>query len=101
MFGSMDLLFQKDFYKEHNEILFITPEGVTTYVIFSVYSIAPDDVYTHSNFDNFQDTIKLFKSRSHISFDVPIEEIQQIITLSTCNSNDIDRNVIHAYKKNL
>ncbi len=99
MFGSTDLLFNKDFYKENQEILLITPEETITYVIFSVYSTNSKDNYTNQNFDNFRETLELFKNRSKIDFDVSLDGIKQIITLSTCNNNNVDRDVIHAYKK--
>lgn len=96
MFGSIDKLFKN---KSNYEILFITTEGTTKYQIFSVYSIDKNDNYNLNNYDEFDKYIKKIKNRSEIEFDEKIKNVEQIITLSTCNSNNKERLVVHGYKK--
>lgn len=98
MFGSIDNLFNKN--SNNNKIYFITEEGSTTYIIFSVYSINKEDNYIDTNFKDFNKMINIFKNRSEINFNENIENINQLITLSTCHSNNKDRIVVHGYKKN-
>ena len=98
MFGDIDKLFNKDFYKENNEILLITEKEVITYKIFSVYSINSNDKYINNNFKDFNNEINKFINRSEISLDKAIKT-DQIITLSTCHSNNRDRLVVHGCKK--
>lgn len=98
MFGSIDnLLSNKNI---NNKILFITEEGTTTYKIFSVYNINKEDNYNDNNFKDFNKMINIFKNRSEINFHENIDNIKQLITLSTCHSNNKDRIVVHGYKKN-
>ena len=98
MFGSIDNLFNKN--SINNKIKFITEEGTTTYIIFSVYSINKEDNYIDNNFKDFNKMINKFKNRSEINYNENIENINQLITLSTCHSNNNDRLVVHGYKKN-
>ncbi len=100
MFGDIDKLLNEEFYKNNNEIILITPEETITYQIFSVYSTSPYDIYINNNFDNFNYYLDLFKERSNIEFNDFLEKTTQILTLSTCSNNNIDRIVVHAYKKN-
>ena len=77
----------------------ITEKGTTTYKIFSVYNINKEDNYIDNNFKDFNKMINIFKNRSEINFHENIENINQLITLSTCHSNNKDRIVVHGYKK--
>ena len=96
MFGSIDNLFKDN---KSKNIYFITEEGTTIYRIFSVYSINSEDYYINNNFNNFKETINTFKNRSQIDFNENTNNIEQIITLSSCHSNNIERLVVHGYKK--
>ena len=96
MFGSIDLLFDSDFYKEHsNEIIFITEDEVLVYKIFSVYKASSYDSYNLINFDSFDDEIIKIKNNSEINFEIDFENVSQILTLSTCHGNNKDRLVVH------
>ena len=100
MFGSIDLLFDKEFYKSHsNEIFLIRENEMLVYHIFSVYKTSSFDFYNSTNFDFFDKKIEKFLKKSEIFFDEKIGESSQILTLSTCHENNKDRLVIHAIKK--
>ena len=99
MFGSIDSLFNEEFYKKNNKILFITDEGTHEYEIFSVYKAKSDERYTNSNFENFQEELAKFKENSEIKLNEEEINTAQIITLSTCHQNNKDRLVVHGYRK--
>ncbi len=99
MFGDIDKLFDKNFYDNNkNEIIFITKDNYYIYKIFSVYSVDSNDKYINTNFEDFNSTINKFISRSEINFNENVDNTKQIITLSTCHNNNLDRLVIHGYK---
>lgn len=100
MFGSIDLLFDKEFYKNNaNEIIFVTEKEVLTYTIFSVYKASVKDTYNQPNYNNLAKKIDKFKKNSQINFKEEINENSQVITISTCSANNIDRLVVHGYRK--
>ena len=100
MFGDIDKLFRKDYYKNHEGKIVLVINGENIYYkIFSVYSTSSDDLYALTNYDNFIEKIKEFSNKSKIKFDDDLTNVEQIITLSTCHSNNKDRLVVHAYKK--
>ena len=98
MFGSIDKLFDN---KANNiTITFITTETSIKYQVFSIYKISSKDNYIEKNFSNLEDMINKFRSRSERDFQQNVFHTTQIITLSTCHNNNIDRIVVHGYKKN-
>ena len=100
MFGSLKMLFDDEFYKEHNnEILFIKENEIIRYSIFSVYKVVKTDSYNSTNFISLEEKVKEFKNRSSIHFDFDVSDVSQIITLSTCDYNNSYRLVVHGYKK--
>ena len=100
MFGSIDSLFDKEFYKNNaNEIIFVTEKELLTYTIFSVYKASVKDTYNQPNYNNLAKKIDKFKKNSQINFKEEINENSQIITISTCSANNIDRLVVHGYRK--
>ena len=100
MFGSLKMLFDDEFYKEHNnEILFIKENEIIRYSIFSVYKVVNTDPYNSTNFISLEEKVKEFKNRSSIHFDFNVSDVSQIITLSTCDYNNSYRLVVHGYKK--
>ena len=100
MFGSLKMLFDDEFYKDHkNEILFIKENEIIRYSIFSVYKVVNTDSYNSTNFISLEEKVKEFKNRSSIHFDFDVSDVSQIITLSTCDYNNSYRLVVHGYKK--
>ena len=100
MFGSIDMLFDKNFYKKNNEIIFVTKKEVFKYEIFSVYKSSTKDKYNSLNFYSINKTIGMLNNKSEIDFKIEKIDYSQIITLSTCHANNKDRLVVHGYKKN-
>jgi len=103
MFSSLKNLFQKQWYEnEQNlKIQLITEDGTQIYQIFSIYEINNEDYYITTGFENnekFNQFINTIKSRSINDFGVNVSENDQILTLSTCSSNNKDRYVVHAKK---
>ena len=96
MFGSINLLFDSNFYKEYGNIItFITEDHVFKYQIFSVYKASSTDSYNSPNFDSLSEAVEKMKKRSEIYFEENLENASQILTLSTCHDNDRDRLVVH------
>ena len=100
MFGSIDLLFNPNFYSQEREIIWITLDETIHYTVFSVYKTNPSDSYHDLNFSSFKEKTNEFFNKSEISILETMEEPSQILTLSTCHDNNRDRLVVHAYKKN-
>ena len=98
MFGSIDNILNNT-NKKDLSIYFITPRETIQYIIFSIYKISSNDNYNDRIFSNFQHTIKKIAERSEIEFNKNYYDTNQIITLSTCHNNNVDRMVVHGYKK--
>ncbi|MBR6137039.1 MAG: class B sortase [Bacilli bacterium] len=97
MFGSIDNLFSKKD-DENIEISLITTDEIITYKVFSVYKTTKDDDYITRNFDNFNKKVKELQEKSEVEFNQDVSKTSQIITLSTCHDNNVDRIVVHGYK---
>ena len=95
MFGSLDELLNNHI---DGNILFITKNEVFTYRIFSIYKTTKNDSYRDLNFDHFDDAIMNFKERSIYSYDVSFDNASQIITLSTCDDDNVHRIVLQGIK---
>ena len=96
MFGSIEKLF-KEKNKDLN-ISLITNNKTINYKIFSIYKISSNNPYNSPYFKDFKKTIEEFNNRSLISFKKNYQDATQIITLSTCDNNNIDRIVVHGYR---
>ena len=86
--------------EEKNKIEFITEQEDSTYEIFSVYKIEPEEYYIQTGFTNnsFEEFINTIKNRSIEDFGIEVTTEDQILTLSTCDNNTQYRVVIHAKK---
>ena len=102
MFGSIDMLFDENFYKKNNnnEIILVTQKEIFEYSIFSVYKTSTKNKYNKLNFDDISKNIDILKNKSEIDFGEVDNKASQIITLSTCHANNKDRLVVHGFKKN-
>lgn len=97
-----------DFYKEHPTLFFDTPEGNEQWIIFAV--VKTNTLESHGDFFNylmgdfdsdaqFMNYVYNMKVRSLVDVDIPINEDDQLITLSTCSYEyDEFRTVICARK---
>ena len=67
--------------------------------MFSVYTIDPEVYYLQNNFSDKESYIAFLntlKSRSKFDFKLNLTSDDKIITLSTCTSDNQNRNVVHA-----
>lgn len=103
MFHDLRYSFNEEWYnKEENQIITLhTITETKKYKIFSMYKVPSEDYYITTNFNNdleFKEFLKVIYSRSLINFNKKIDEIEQILTLSTCDYNLKNRIVIHAFE---
>ena len=95
MFGSIDKLLDS---KKEGNIKLIIDNKTYIYNIFSIYKTNKDYNYRNRNYKNFDNKIEEFKKNSIYKFNVDLSSKKQIITLSTCDSDNINRIVIHGIK---
>lgn len=103
MFGTLKNILTEDWQtnEENQKILFITEEGKFIYQVFSTYKIYKEEYFATANFKNdeeFLNFIYKIKKRSNKDYNVDVTEDDQILTLSTCYSNNNYRVVLHAKK---
>ena len=100
MFGTLSRTITNEWQNDQSNLLItlVTEKDQYTYKIFSTYRINNEEYYIKTNFNsdneyiNFLSTIK---KRSNKYYDVPLNENDQILTLSTCSGNN-KRIVVHA-----
>ncbi len=103
MFGSLREMFKKGYFdiKNNNYIkIYDLNSKETTYQIFSYYIIDTEDYYITTSFtteEQYKAFIDKIAKRSYKNFTIKIDTTDQILTLSTCSSNN-KRKVIHAVK---
>ena len=103
MFGTMKNILNDEWFinEENRKITFITEQEYNIYDVFSVYVIESEDYYRKTEFvDNeFKEFINVIKKRSKYDFQLDIYNSNQILTLSTCATNNKYRVVLHAVKE--
>ena len=95
MFGSIDNLLKNN---KGGEITLIIDNKTINYSIFSIYKADTKYDYRETNYNNFDKKILEFKEKSLYNFDVDLNNKAQIITLSTCDNDNIKRIVVQAIK---
>lgn len=99
-FGSLKNVFTKEWFEESNHYIVVLNEnGKYVYEVFSVYTIEPEVYYIQNNFEqdeDFYSFAETLKSRSKFDFNIELDNKDKIITLSTCTSDNKNRNVVHA-----
>lgn len=99
-FGSLENVFKDSWLKESNHyIVILNDYGKSVYEIFSVYTIEPEVYYLQTNIDDkdsYYEFLKVLKNRSIYDFGIDLKKTDKIITLSTCTSDNKNRNVVHA-----
>ena len=104
MFGQIDKLFTADYFIQSNHIIkLITFNKTYIFEVFSVYEIEPEVYYLTTSFNNNSDYLNFLntiKNRSQYDFKQPIDSYSKILTLSTCNTSNTGRLVVHAVLRN-
>lgn len=103
MFGTLKNVLTEEWQsnEENQKILFITEEGKFIYQVFSTYKIYKEEYFATANFANDSEFLKFIntiKKRSNKDYNIEVTEDDQILTLSTCHSNNSYRVVLHAKK---
>lgn len=100
MFGPLDKLFNESYYQNNtNQIMLITKDKTYTFNIFSVYEIDPEVYYLTTRFvsdEAYVNFLNTLKSRSIYNINETLDKNSKIITLSTCNTDNTGRLVVHA-----
>ena len=103
MFGTLyktqDTTWQQN--KDNHKIIWITEKGTDYYQVFSTYTILNEEYYIKNNFQTDEEYIEFLTTinkRSNYNYNIPLTKEDQIITLSTCASDDKYRIVLHAKK---
>ena len=103
MFGSLREMFKKGYFdtKNNNYIkIYDLNSKEITYQIFSYYIIDTENYYITTTFtteEQYKIFIDKITKRSYKNFNIRIDTTDQILTLSTCSSNN-KRKVLHAVK---
>ena len=103
MFGSLREMFKKGYFdtKNNNYIkIYDLNSKEITYQIFSYYIIDTENYYITTTFtteEQYKILIDKITKRSYKNFNIKIDTTDQILTLSTCSSNN-KRKVLHAVK---
>ena len=95
MFGSIDNLLKNN---KGGKITLTVDNETINYSIFSIYKADKKYDYRETNYNNFDKKILEFKEKSLYNFDVDLNNKAQIITLSTCDNDNIKRIVVQAIK---
>ena len=101
MFGTLKNILNKEWYenKENYEIILVTENNTYRYLVFSTYSITPEDYYINTIFNNVDEYIEFLnkiKSRSIYNYNVEVNKDDKILTLSSCIGDGKKRVVLHA-----
>ncbi|MEG1288032.1 MAG: class B sortase [Bacilli bacterium] len=101
MFGTLKKILNNSWQenKDNQVIKISTPYENTSWQVFSVYSIPVESYYLQTNFNNnedYLDFLKTINERSFHKYDVSLNEMDKILTLSTCLNDVNSRVVLHA-----
>lgn len=100
MFGDIDKLFEESFYEKNDgEIILILGDNTYYYQIFSVYKAKTSEDYNKTNYIDLEKHINNVKNKSFVKHNTDISGVKQIVTLSTCSNNNIDRLVVNGCTK--
>ena len=101
MFGTLKDTFKKEWQNEKNLIILATESETSVYETFSTYRVYDEAYYFTANFSNddeFTSFLKTIKERSNYDYKVEVGKDDKILTLSTCDTDDRYRLVLHAKK---
>ena len=100
MFGSLKNILESNWYNDANNyvVKLSTEYENTLWQVFSVYRIEATSDYLETNFssdESYNKFLNMLYNRSEFRFDVTLNELDKILTLSTCYKQN-DRVVLHA-----
>ena len=100
MFGTLKNTLKKDWYnnKDNHIITLTTKDNEYKYQVFSTYHITTEEYYIKTDFnsdDEFNKFVNTLKKRSTHNYNVEVNELDQILTLSSC-FNEKEKVVLHA-----
>lgn len=103
MFGDLLKYREKSYFKEHNIIHFITPNGVQKYSVIAVCKVKNDDEWysytTQKDKESFSNLILHIKDKSLYQTDETAEYGDYFITLSTCEYSQTNGRLIVIAKR--
>ena len=100
MFGSLKNIFRTDWLNDQNNyvVKLSTEKQNTLWQVFSVYIIPTTNDYIKISFDSnyeFNEWANALKNRSNYNFNTEVNELDKVLTLSTCY-NELEKVVLHA-----
>ena len=102
MFGTLKKVLTQEWYNnsEYKYITYIDEKGTHQYEVFSVYIVESEDYYRKIKFSGmeYQKFIKDVTARSIRKFNTLVSSNDNILTLSTCHTDNRYRVVVHAKK---
>ena len=100
MFGSLKKVLDKKWQesKENRIITFVTEKEYSRYEVFSTYKIKEEDYYIQPNYTDYNQFLKNIQKRSNYDYKIDTSKVRQVLTLSTCDTNENYRIVLHAAK---
>ena len=103
MFGTLKNVLTPEWLDNQDNFIipFITEKEKAEYEVFSVYKIEEEEYYITTSFatdTEYQKFIDTIKARSVRNFGVEVSTSDQILTLSSCASDNRFRIVVHAKK---
>ena len=101
MLANLRRTINKDWYEntDNHTLIYANKNGVYKYKVFSQYLIEAEDYYINTYFESdevFKNFVKTIKRRSYNSYDLDIDSVKSVLTLSTCSSIGDGRVVMHA-----
>ena len=100
MFGSLKNIFKNDWLNNQNNyvVKLSTEKENSLWQVFSVYIIPTTNDYIKVNFNSnyeFNEWVNVLKNRSNFNFNTTVNELDKVLTLSTCY-NENEKVVLHA-----
>ena len=103
MFGSLKKLKKNGWLNNlsNRQIVLTTRLGNIEYEIFSIYEVKEENYYLTTVFNDkeYEKFLNTLKKRSMYDLNVDLTNTKQVITLSTCTTDNGSRLVVHAKRK--
>ena len=100
MFTTLKKLLRNDWTpNDAPKITIATPDSQSAWQVFSAYTYEPEMYYLTTDFattEDFKIFVETIKKRSSFNLDVPITNMDKVLTLSTCDDGAKQRIVVHA-----